>query len=715
MKNFIRSVLAVSFVVICSLVHATVPQTVSYQGYLANSGGTPVTASASMTFRLYTAASGGSALWTETQPTVNVSNGVFNVLLGSGTAFSSVPLLFDVPYWLTVQVNADPEMTPRQPLASVPYAFRASALDGLATVPAGQISGALTAATLPAASITGTLSTGQLAINATTQLLPAIACTTNQIPKWNGAAWACAADDTAPSGNLTLADPSTSMTGNVLKGTARFIHNFGIDNTFMGVDAGNFTLTGDANAGFGKFTLRALTTGASNTAVGGGALMFTTTGGNNTAVGTGALNANTIGSSNTAGGTDALTNNISGNQNTAFGHNALNANLGSNNTAYGAFALLNSTSGLQNTAIGALALRFNTTGLSNTAVGWNTLGTNTTGIRNTAVGEASLFANTVGTDNTATGISSLSLNTTGGYNVAMGATALQGNTTGADNTAVGALALTQAVAGTGNTAIGKGALYNSGKIVAATSLVAGGTYTILSTGLSPNNTDFTLIGAANSNVGTTFLATAPGTGLGTALPIANNNIAIGTNAAGSLITGSNNIALGSYITDTESNTMRLGNVQNRTFVAGVRGVQTGFNNAVGVVIDGSGQLGTISSSRTVKDTITDMADASASLMDLRPVTFHYTADRSPSGRTLQYGLIAEEVAAVYPQLVAHSADGRIETVMYQYLPPMLLNEYQKQQRTIAAQAARLSELEVRLARLEALEQEISRIRSRIGE
>jgi hypothetical protein len=79
-------------------------------------------------------------------------------------------------------------------------------------------------------------------------------------------------------------------------------------------------------------------------------------------------------------------------------------------------------------------------------------------------------------------------------------------------------------------------------------------------------------------------------------------------------------------------------------------------------------------------------------MNLRPVTFHYKSDQNPAGRTLQYGLIAEEVAEVYPGLVAHSADGRIETVMYQFLPPMLLNEVQKQQRTIEDLRAQVEEL-----------------------
>ncbi len=118
-----------------------------------------------------------------------------------------------------------------------------------------------------------------------------------------------------------------------------------------------------------------------------------------------------------------------------------------------------------------------------------------------------------------------------------------------------------------------------------------------------------------------------------------------------------------------------------------------------MLIDSQGQLGTASSSRRFKDDIAEMNAASDALMKLRPVTFHYTADRNPSGRRLQYGLIAEDVAEVYPGLVARSADGQVETVMYQFLPPMLLNEYQKQQRTIEALADHIAKLEQQVDRM----------------
>ena len=128
-----------------------------------------------------------------------------------------------------------------------------------------------------------------------------------------------------------------------------------------------------------------------------------------------------------------------------------------------------------------------------------------------------------------------------------------------------------------------------------------------------------------------------------------------------------------------------------------------------MLVDSAGQLGTVSSSRRYKDGIADMDDASAALMKLRPVTFHYVTDQNPAGRTLQYGLIAEEVAEVYPGLVAHSADGQVETVLYQFLPPMLLNEFQKQQRTIEAQAARIDALERQAAEITMLKQQVAQI------
>ena len=197
-----------------------------------------------------------------------------------------------------------------------------------------------------------------------------------------------------------------------------------------------------------------------------------------------------------------------------------------------------------------------------------------------------------------------------------------------------------------------------------------------------------------------------------------SNIAIGVSAGQNLTTGNNNIDIGNTGVAAESATIRLGTAGTHTkaFIAGIRGVTTGSVTGIPVLIDINGQLGTTSSSRRFKDNIADMAESSSELMKLRPVTFHYKTDQDPAGRTLQYGLIAEEVAAVNPGLVVRSADGQIETVLYQFLPPMLLNESQKQQRTIQAQAAqiahqtgRIAELTQQMARLAELEQQVARL------
>jgi len=139
------------------------------------------------------------------------------------------------------------------------------------------------------------------------------------------------------------------------------------------------------------------------------------------------------------------------------------------------------------------------------------------------------------------------------------------------------------------------------------------------------------------------------------------NIALGSFAGGDLTTGSGNIDIDSTGVAAESDTIRIGNSQTRTFIAGIRGITTGLNNAVPVLIDSAGQLGTISSSRRFKKEIKPMDSASESILALKPVTFHYKSDATG---TPQFGLIAEEVAEVNPDLVVRDADGEIYTVRY---------------------------------------------------
>jgi hypothetical protein len=403
-----------------------------------------------------------------------------------------------------------------------------------------------------------------------------------------------------------------------------------------------FSLTsGGYNTAVGFFSLRGDTTGGFNTGVGAGALLANTAD-ENTATGAGALLSNTTGGFNTAHGAFALFSNTTGIQNTANGAFALRSNTtGAQNTANGVSALFNNSTGSRNTADGTSALYSNTTASGNTATGWQALFSNTTGDNNAANGYQALFSNTDGTSNTATGSQALLSNTTGGGNTATGFQALLSNTTSLHNTAIGYRALSSNTDSDNNTAIGSGALINN-------------------------------TGANNTAVGSLALG-ANTTG--------SNNIALGDFAGGHLTIGDYNIDIGNSGVAGDNSTIRIGNDvgQIRTFIGGIRGVATGNDDAIPVVIDSFGQLGTTSSSCRFKTEIKPMDKASEAILALKPVTFHY---KSNVGGRPQFGLIAEEVANVNPNLVVRDKNGEIYTVRYDAVNAMLLNEFLKEHRKV---------------------------------
>jgi hypothetical protein len=359
---------------------------------------------------------------------------------------------------------------------------------------------------------------------------------------------------------------------------------------------------------------------------------------------------------NTGGGTGALAVNLS-DSNTAYGFQALNKNTtGENNTAIGANALLNNTRGDFNIAIGSNALRDNTTGNSNTASGVNTLINNTVGDLNIATGVNALRDNTTGNSNTAIGANALLNNTGGDFNIATGANALRFNNIGNSNTASGVNALLNNTSGLRNAAFGANALRDNS------------------------------IGQYNTALGWAALLRARG----------HRNIALGVTAGNLLISGNDTIYLGNGGAGPESNTLRLGQVQTRTFISGIFGRTA--SGGTQVFINSQGQLGTVVSSARYKRDIQDMKEESQGLLKLRPVTFHYKED---SEGQRQYGLIAEEVAKVYPELVVRGAKGEVESVQYHELIPMLLNEVQHQQQALTAQSQQLTELKAQNARLQA--------------
>jgi trimeric autotransporter adhesin len=379
--------------------------------------------------------------------------------------------------------------------------------------------------------------------------------------------------------------------------------------------------TGQGNTGVGWFTLESLTTGNFNTAIGVAALLLNT-GNQNTATGAGALLSNTTGGQNTANGFQALLSNTTGVDNTATGFQALFSNTtGSDNTAHGAFALSSDTTGIANTAMGYFALYSNTTGNSNTAVGFNVLRFSTAE-GNTAFGAQALTNNTTGDENTANGDTALHSNATGSNNTATGGNALSNNTTGGANTANGFQALLNNANGGNNTAIGGGALFH--------------------------NTTGSV------------------------------NVAVGDFAGGNLTTGDANIDILNPGVAAESNTIRIGVTQTRTFIAGIFGTNVSGST---VVVNSAGQLGVAASSRRFKREIKPMERASEAILALRPVTFRYKQEFDPEG-IAQFGLVAEEVEKVNSDLVARDETGKVYTVRYEAVNAMLLNEFLKEHRKV---------------------------------
>jgi len=338
---------------------------------------------------------------------------------------------------------------------------------------------------------------------------------------------------------------------------------------------------------------------------------------------------------------------------------------GSGNAFFGGYAGNFSMTGSFDTGTGYGVLYKNTTGHGNSAFGYGALYSNTTGIQNEAFGIDALINNTTGNGNSAFGGGALAKNTTGGSsgttgaNSAFGNFALYANTTAGGNSAFGYSALTAVTTGNNNVAVGAAALQK------------------LSSG--------------------------------------SGNIAVGTGAGGNLDgSESNDIYIGNSGEAGESNTIRIGYIGTITAaaIAGIWGKTSA--SGLDVLVNESGLLGTTTSSRRFKHRIADMDEESDVLMKLRTVSFYYKPELDET-QTRQYGLIAEEVAQVAPQLVAFDKDGAPQAVRYHFVNAMLLNEVQKQRRlleeqqktneeqsnTISRQQEEIQDLTARVLKLEA--------------
>jgi Chaperone of endosialidase len=337
------------------------------------------------------------------------------------------------------------------------------------------------------------------------------------------------------------------------------------------------------------------------------------------------------------------------------------------NTAEGQNALFSLTTGQWNTALGAFTLRGDTDGSYNTAVGTATLFSNVgnqntgSGIENTAVGAAALLLNTTGSNNTGVGADALLNNTQGVQNTATGSVTLFNNI-GSNNTANGYAALNFNFTGNQNTAVGYQALHS--------------------------NTQGSI------------------------------NTALGVNAGSDLTTGDNNIDIGANVNGVaaESNTIRIGNTDiTDTFIRGISGATA--SGGAAVFVNGNGKLGTMTSSARFKDEIKPIGKASEVILTLKPVTFRYKKGIDPQ-QIAQFGLVAEEVEKVSPDLVIRDVDGRPQTVRYEQINAMLLNEFLKAHRKIQEQEATITqlkkEMEAVVAHAEEQDSRIQKVSDQIG-
>ena len=532
MKRIIISLAAVLFL---TTGFAQVPGTLSYQGILVTSAGAPVAdGDHTVSFKFYTVATGGTAVFTRGPFTVVTYKGMFTFVLGttSPTGNDPLPVLATDPNYIGgsqyyVELFADNvTLSPRVQLSSVPYAFAAhnattmsaSGLTGSISTP-GKVSGdAITSGTIggtTAINTSGNITTsgtGTLTVGGTSTLIGAIGLgatpdfgTAGKVLTSQGVGAAPIWSTVSGVSGWGLSGNSGTVDGTNFIGTTDNVPlNFKVNN----LKAGRIDIT-LSNTFYGLQSGNANTTGINNTASGKEALFANTTGNYNAANGSLALYSNTIGIGNTANGYAALNFNTTGNYNAANGSGALNSNTtGSYNAANGNFALNSNTIGSNNTANGYGALTFNVAGSNGTAIGTNAM--------QYANSQAGAFTNT----NVAVGFEALmgsttALANTGNGNVAIGYTSLRNNIAGNDNTAVGNLALRNNTNGNGNSAFGKSALTNN--TIGSSNIATG------ENSLNSNTAGF-------------------------------QNVAYGNNTLSTNTTGSNNTAIG-YSADVTSGTL----------------------------------------------------------------------------------------------------------------------------------------------------------------
>jgi len=518
-----------------------------------------------------------------------------------------------------------------------------------------------------------------------------------------------------------------SGTNNVAVGDAAlYTNSTGSANTALGAGALlNTTVSNQTAVGF--YALNLASTGTGNTAVGYYALQSCTTGTNNSALGYSTLTSCT-GSENTAVGSNALDAAVTGSYNTAFGYNALTnfvPTVGGENTAIGHRSGEALTSGVQNIFVGGASGLLTTTGARNTCVGYLAggnadIGSDNTGVGNkalyvatagqlTAVGSYALDANTTGTGNTAVGYNALTTNVTNADNTAVGHSAGAASTTlggtfvgrsagvsvssGGNNTFIGAYAGATTVTGFHNVALGYSALGQATSSYSASYNTAIGNYALR----------LNQYGSGNTAVGHLSLNALTGGAF---------NVALGNNAGNLLTTGSNNILVGylagNAYTSSETNNVIIGDQNvgvvgesNIIRIQGaaahdacyIDGIWTKSSDSGQIVYcNSSHKIGAPASSIRFKENIQEIP-ANKRASDLHPVSFNY---KDSETKELWYGLIAEEVEEILPELVIKDSGHLPMGVKYQHVPILLLKEVKELRAVIADLQARIAALEARL-------------------
>ena len=745
-----------------------VPPLVNYSGVLKDVTGKPLTGMVAATFYIYKDSQGGAPLWMETQNLQLDTSGHYSVMLGS-TASSGLPgdlFAFGEPRWLSLQVQGEQEQ-PRALLVAVPYALKAADAATIGGLPPSAFVratpegiGSMSGSGPPSQIGSSSGSQSNSGKSASSLYSPCGSLTgsgtTNYLPLWTTgcnlgtshifqSGGSVGIGTTTPHdvlevarGRLRVSDVTGGANyGNIFAGSSGGLVAFHVGSMtnvplafFTNASAPRMTIDTSGKVGIGtttpaatldvKGSINALTAyqiGVSNV------LTIGSSADSNLFLGVAAGVHDIAGSGkyNVFSGYQAGYSNTTGSVNTFFGLQAgYNNTTASYNTFNGAETGFGNTTGSQNTFTGAFAGLNNTTGSSNTFSGIDAGTLNTTGSQNTFTGASAGLNNTTGSSNTFSGFNAGESNNTGTSNVFDGWQAGYSNTTGVMNVFVGTSA-GYSNASVANTFVGDSAGYNN----------TNGTYNAFfgrDTGLDNIDGNFDTFLGHWAGIGNTHgnNNTFVGEEAGYANTIGSNNIFVGREAGYNNTTGGSDIYIGSPGIGTEGNAIRIGEQgtgiaqQNAAYVAGIYGSSVD-SNGLYVLVDDHGQLGTTVSSGRFKEQIHDMGDSSSGLLKLRPVTFFYKPEYDKGTRTLQYGLIAEEVANVYPDLVAYDNEGKPYAVRYQYLAPMLLNELQKQHRraedqteVIQAQQQEIESLKLQLRQQNAsFEERLTKLESSI--